>query len=85
MFSLFGKTPRGDAPALLRDGENQAYTKTNFAINGQNFTAIKKIQTKGQDEHKLLDHSGEPIAIRSSEVKDEIQKLIGLDYYTLQI
>ena len=84
-FSLFGKTTRGNEEDLLRDGENQAYTKTNFAINGQNFTAIKKIQKKGQGEHKLLDHSGEPIAIRSGEVKDEIQRLIGLDYDTLQI
>ena len=43
-FSLFGKTTRGNEEDLLRDGENQAYTKTNFVINGQNFTAIKKIQ-----------------------------------------
>ena len=47
MFSLFGKTTRGSDKELLRDGENQAYTKTNFTINGQNFTAIKKIQKKG--------------------------------------
>ena len=85
MFSLFGKTTRGSDKELLRDGENQAYTKTNFAINGQNFTAIKKIQKKGQGEHKLLGHSGEPIAIRSTEMKDEIQRLIGLDYDTLRI
>ena len=84
-FSLFGKTTRGKNEELLRDGENQAYTKTNFVINGQNFTAIKKIQKKGPDEHKLLDHSGEPIAIRSGEVEDEIPRLIGLDYDTLRI
>ena len=84
-FSLFGKTTRGTKEELLRDGENQAYTKTNFVINGQNFTAIKKIQKKGPDEHKLLDHSGEPIAIRSGEVEDEIPRLIGLDYDTLRI
>ena len=84
-FSLFGKTTRGNEEDLLRDGENQAYTKTNFAINGQNFTAIKKIQKKGPSEHKLLGHSGEPVAIRSGEVKDEIQRLIELDYDTLQI
>jgi exonuclease SbcC len=85
MFSLFGRTTRGSEEELLRDGENQAYTKTNFTINGQNFTAIKKIQKKGTGEHKLLGHSGEPIAIRSTEMKDEIQRLIGLDYDTLQI
>ena len=84
-FSLFGKTTRGKNEELLRDGENQAYTKTNFVINGQNFTAIKKIQKKGPGEHKLLGHSGEPIAIRSGEVEDEIPRLIGLDYDTLRI
>jgi exonuclease SbcC len=84
-YSLFGETTRGNKENLLRDGENQAYTKTNFTINGQNFTAIKKIQKKGSGEHKLIGHSGEPIAIRSEEVKDEIQRLIELDYDTLRI
>ena len=37
-FSLFGKTTRGNEEDLLRDGENPAYSKTNFAKNGQNFT-----------------------------------------------
>ena len=39
-FAMFEKTTRGNEEYLLRDGENQDYTKTNFAINLQNFTEI---------------------------------------------
>lgn len=46
-FALFGKHTRKSNKGLIRRGTNEGYSKIRFLINGKDFEAIRKIDTKG--------------------------------------
>jgi len=46
-FALFGKHTRKSNKGLIKRGTNQCYTKVIFSINGKEYHAERKIDTKG--------------------------------------
>jgi len=83
-FALFGKTTRGDNEETIRDGETQAVTQIHFEVNGKTYHAVKKTRGK-TSSHQLLDSNSSPITITADKTKEEIKKIIGMDYETLGI
>jgi len=92
-FALFGKHTRKSNKGLIRRGTNQGYSKIRFLINGKDFEAIRKIDTKGNLLSQFSEKKdGNWIPIAAGERKQfgesmtkEIEKRIGLDFEKLKI
>jgi len=94
-YALFGKHTRSDVKSLIRRGTNQGYAKIQFSIKDKQYEAFRKIKNKSSNylEAKFLDITNNSrIDIASGErkqynesMKEEVEKIIGMDYKKLQI
>ena len=92
-FALFGKHTRGKNKFLIRRGANQGYAKIGFSINGKQYEAVRKIDSKGTLAAKFSETTDDKqIEISAGERKQfgestthEIEKTIGLDFEKLKI
>ena len=92
-FALFGQHTRKSNKGLIKRGTNQGFAKVCFSINGKEFLAERKIDSKGnlsaQFSEKL---NGNWLQIAAGERKQfgesmtkEIEKKIGLNFEKLKI
>ncbi len=94
-YSLFGEHTRKNVKSLIRRGTNQGYAKIEFSIRDKQYEAFRKIKNVSNNylEAKFFDTtdnnridivSGERKQYNES-MKEEIEKIIGMDYKKLQI
>ena len=94
-YALFGKHKRSDVKSLIRRGTNQSYAKIEFSIRDKQYEAFRKIKNKSSNylEAKFFETtnnnridivSGERKQYNES-MKEEVEKIIGMDYKKLQI
>jgi exonuclease SbcC len=92
-FALFGEHTRKSNKSLIRRGTSQAYAKVNFTLNGKQYQAERKIDSKGTLGAQLFEiRNGEAMPIASGERKQfgesmtgEIESRIGLDFTKLKV
>ena len=92
-FALFGEHTRKSNKGLIRRGATQGFSKVNFTINGKNYEAVRKIDSKGGLSAKFSEIvNGNQIEIAAGERKQfgesmtsQIEKTIGLDFEKLKI
>ena len=92
-FALFGHHTRKSNKGLIKRGANQGFAKVGFFINGKQFEAVRKIDSKGGLAAKFSEIIGDDrIEIAAGERKqfgesmtNEIEKIIGLDFEKLKI
>ncbi len=92
-FALFGQHTRKSNRGLIKRGSNQGFSKINFAINGKQFEAVRKIDSKGTLAAKFAEVvENDRIEIAAGERKQfgesmshEVEKVIGLDFEKLKI
>lgn len=92
-FALFGHHTRKSNKGLIKRGSNQGFAKVNFTINGKEFQAERKIDSKGGLAAQFSEKSnGEWLQIAAGERKQfgesmtqEVEKRIGLDFEKLKI
>ena len=92
-FALFGQHTRKSNKGLIKRGSNQGYAKIGFSINGKQYEAVRKIDSKGTLAAKFSEVTNdERIEIAAGERKQfgesmtqEIEKTIGLDFEKLKI
>jgi len=92
-FALFGKHTRKSTKGLIKRGATQGFSKVDFTINGTQYQAVRKIDSKGGLVAKFSKKvNGEIIEIAAGERKQlgesmthEIEKIIGLDFEKLKI
>ena len=92
-FALFGQHTRKSNKGLIKRGTNQCYAKIIFSINGKQYIAERKIDTKGTLSAQFSENvNGELIRIAAGERKQfgesmtqEIEKKIGLNFEKLKI
>ncbi len=92
-FALFGQHTRKSNKGLIKRGSNQGFAKINFSVNGKNYEAARKIDSKGTLSAKFSEIKGdEIIEIAAGERKQfgesmthEVEKAIGLDFEKLKI
>ncbi|MCH6585494.1 MAG: SMC family ATPase, partial [Thaumarchaeota archaeon] len=92
-FSLFGKHTRKSNRSLIKRGSNQGFAKIGFSINGKQYEAVRKIDSKGSLAAKFSEIIGDDrIELAAGERKQfgesmthEIEKTIGLNFEKLKI
>ena len=92
-FALFGQHTRKSNKGLIKRGAIQGFAKVNFSVNGRNFEAVRKIDTKGSLSAKLSElKNNDQIELAAGERKQfgesmtgEVEKIIGLDFEKLKI
>jgi len=92
-FALFGQHTRKSNKGLIKRGSNQGFAKVNFTVNGKNFEAVRKIDSKGTLSAKFSEIIGdERVEIAAGERKQfgesmthEVEKAIGLDFEKLKV
>ena len=92
-FALFGSHTRKSNKGLIKRGSNQGFAKVNFSINGKEFQAERKIDSKGSLSAQFSEKSdGNWIRIAAGERKQfgesmtkEVEKRIGLNFEKLKI
>ena len=92
-FALFGHHTRKSNKGLIKRGANQGFAKVGFSINGKQFEAVRKIDSKGGLAAKFSEIIGDDrIEIAAGERKqfgesmtNEVEKIIGLDFEKLKI
>ncbi|MBI5145783.1 MAG: SMC family ATPase [Thaumarchaeota archaeon] len=92
-FALFGEHTRKSNKSLIRRGTSQAYAKVNFMLNGRQYQAERKIDSKGTLGAQLFEiRDGQAMPIASGERKQfgesmtgEIESRIGLDFTKLKV
>ena len=92
-FALFGQHTRKSNKGLIKRGTNQGFAKIEFTINGRQFEAVRKIDSKGSLAAKFSEIIGEErIEIAAGERKQfgesmtsEVEKVIGLNFEKLKI
>ena len=92
-FALFGQHTRKSNKGLIKRGTNHAFAKVTFNLNGKQYRAERKIDTKGGLAAKFSENvNGNWIQIAAGERKQfgesmtsEIEKKIGLDFEKLKI
>ena len=92
-FALFGEHTRKSNKGLIKRGATQGFSKVNFSINGKNYEAVRKIDSKGSLAAKFSEIvNGNKIEIAAGERKQfgesmtsQIEKTIGLDFEKLKI
>jgi len=92
-FALFGQHTRKSNKGLIKRGATQGFSKVVFSVNGKQYEAVRKIDSKGTLSAKFSDTSNdEQIEIAAGERKQfgesmthEVEKVIGLDFEKLKI
>jgi len=92
-FALFGQHTRKSNKGLIKRGANQGFAKIEFNVNGKQYQAVRKIDSKGGLAAKFTQKlNGEFVEIAVGERKQfgesmthEIEKTIGLDFEKLKI
>ncbi|MEX0640520.1 MAG: SMC family ATPase [Nitrosopumilaceae archaeon] len=92
-FALFGQHTRKSNKGLIKRGTNHAFAKVTFNLNGKQYRAERKIDTKGELAAKFSENvNGDWIQIAAGERKQfgesmtsEVEKRIGLDFEKLKI
>lgn len=92
-FALFGQHTRKSNKGLIKRGANQGFAKVEFNINGKQYQAVRKIDSKGVLAAKFTEKiNGEFLEIAVGERKQfgesmthEVEKIIGLDFEKLKI
>jgi exonuclease SbcC len=92
-FALFGKHTRKSNKGLIKRGAIQGFSKVEFTINGKQYQAVRKIDSKGGLAAKFSEKVNDEIKeIAAGERKQfgesmthEIEKIIGLDFEKLKI
>src|SRR3970282_2106245 len=92
-FGLYGQQTRKSNKGLIKRGTNHAFAKVTFNLNGKQYRAERKIDTKGELAAKFSENvNGNWIQIAAGERKQfgesmtsEIEKKIGLDFEKLKI
>ena len=92
-FGLFGQHTRKSNKSLIKRGSNQGFVKVGFSINGKQYEAVRKIDSKGTLSAKFSEiDNDEHIEIAAGERKQfgesmtlEVEKTIGLDFEKLKI
>ena len=92
-FALFGQHTRKSNKGLIRRGSNQGFAKVGFSINGKQYEAVRKIDSKGTLAAKFSETSNDNhVEIAAGERKQfgesmtaEVEKTIGLDFEKLKI
>jgi len=92
-FALFGQHTRKSNKGLIKRGAIQGFSKVEFTINGKQYQAVRKIDSKGGLAAKFSEKvNDEIIEIAAGERKQfgesmthEIEKIIGLDFEKLKI
>ena len=92
-FALFGQHTRKSNKSLIKRGSNQGFAKIGFSINGKQYEAVRKIDSKGGLAAKFSELIGDDrIELAAGERKQfgesmthEIEKTIGLDFEKLKI
>lgn len=92
-FALFGQHTRKSNKGLIKRGTNHAFAKVTFNVNGKQYQAERKIDTKGGLAAKFSENvNGNWIQIAAGERKQfgesmtsEVEKKIGLDFEKLKI
>jgi len=92
-FALFGKHTRKSSKGLIKRGTTQGFAKVEFSINGTNYQAERKIDSKGglaARFSKNVDGVLEDIAVGERKqfgesMTKEVEKTIGLDFEKLKI
>ena len=92
-FALFGQHTRKSSKGLIKRGSNQGFAKIGFSINGKQFEAVRKIDSKGSLAATFAEVvKGERVEIAAGERKQfgesmthEVEKVIGLDFEKLKI
>ncbi len=92
-FALFGQHTRKSNKGLIKRGSNQGFAKINFSLNGKNYEAVRKIDSKGTLSAKFSEMIGDEIVeIAAGERKQfgesmtrEVEKVIGLDFEKLKV
>ena len=92
-FGLFGQHTRKSNKGLIKRNSNQGFAKIGFSINGKQYEAVRKIDSKGTLSAKFSEIvNDEHIEIAAGERKQfgesmtlEIEKVIGLDFEKLKI
>lgn len=92
-FALFGQHTRKSNKGLIKRGANQGFTKVNFSVNGRNYEAVRKLDTKGSLSAKLSElRDNDQIELAAGERKqfgesmtNEVEKIIDLDFEKLKI
>ncbi|MDH5665796.1 MAG: AAA family ATPase, partial [Nitrosopumilus sp.] len=60
-FALFGQHTRKSNKGLIKRGTTQGFAKVNFSINGKNYEAVRKIDSKGTLSAKFSEIIGNDI------------------------
>ena len=92
-FALFGQHTRKSNKGLIKRGATQGFAKVVFSVNGKQYEAVRKIDSKGTLSAKFSDTTNdEQIEIAAVERKQfgesmthEVEKIIGLDFEKLKI
>ena len=92
-FALFGQHTRKSNKGLIKRGSTQGFAKVNFSVNGKNYEAVRKIDSKGTLSAKFSEIKGdERVEIAAGERKQfgesmtqEVEKAIGLDFEKLKV
>jgi len=92
-FALFGQHARKSNKGLVKRGCNQGFAKVNFSVNGKNYEAVRKIDSKGTLSAIFSEITGDArIEIAAGERKQfgesmtqEVESVIGLDFEKLKI
>jgi exonuclease SbcC len=53
-FALFGQHTRKSNKSLIKRGSNQGFAKIGFSINGKQYEAVRKIDSKGISSNARL-------------------------------
>lgn len=87
-WALFGQVPRVGASVgqLIAQGEPSMQVMLEFETRGRRYRVARRVQAKGSSTVRLerRDTAGawEPIADRTTEVRTQIERLLGMDYTT---
>jgi exonuclease SbcC len=92
-FALFGQHTRKSNKGLIKRGALQGFSKVEFTINGKQYQAVRKVDSKGGLAAKFSEKvNDEIIEIAAGERKQfgesmthEVEKIIGLDFEKLKI
>ena len=92
-FGLFGEHTRKSNKGLIKRGSSQGFAKISFSINGKQYEAVRKIDSKGTLSAKFSEIiNDERVEIAAGERKQfgesmtqEVEKTIGLDFEKLKI
>jgi len=92
-FALFGQHTRKSNKGLIKRGSNQGFAKVGFSINGRQYEAVRKIDSKGSLAAKFSEIIGDDrIELAAGERKQfgesmthEIEKTIGLNFEKLKV